>query len=169
MPNPALLLLMTFAASPAAAASIEKIAPQVVAEPASIVSLGCPACKPLVAPTPSVAAPSHLATGEQILTLGQRDGKPVLMRTEAWMGGSPVTFVSVNPVWIDRETQALVLRAEPTGMGHAPEPQDPVDNSTTSALPPEPAGAPLGASASVPSQPLQSPPDFSGVALRPTR
>ena len=166
MLNPALLLLMTFAAYPAAASSIERLSTGVVTQPASIVSLGCLDCTPVSEPKHQGAAPLHLPAGEQILTVEQRNGKPVLLRTEAWMGGSPVTFVSVNPVWIDREEQAIVLRSQPPGSGN---PADPLDTSTTSALPPEPAGTPIGTSSSAPSQGLQHAPDFSGVALRPTR
>jgi hypothetical protein len=158
MPSPALLLLMSIAATPAAAASIEAMSTVPAAQSTSIVTLGCLSCKAAEKPRLAVTTPSALAPGQQILTLQERHGKPVLLRTEAWMGGSPVTFVSLNPVWIDREEQAIVLRAMPSGRTDPATPADALDTGTTAAVPPQPA------TRTAPS----SPPDFSGVALRPS-
>jgi RimJ/RimL family protein N-acetyltransferase len=43
------------------------------------------------------------------------DGKKQIMRTEAWLGGSPVTFVSKNPAWLPADdTAAALAEAPPT-------------------------------------------------------
>ncbi|MBP2547811.1 hypothetical protein J2858_000704 [Neorhizobium galegae] len=165
MPSPVPLLLMMLAATPASAGSIERIA--TASEPArptgSIVTLDCLSCPPVERRRPSMTAPFELAPGQQILSLQERNGKPVLLRTEAWMGGSPVTFVSLNPVWIDREEQAIVARARPASPMDPAAPSDPLDTGTTAAVP----APPTQAAPRLPSAAPAPLPDFSGVALRP--
>ena len=55
----------------------------------SIMSIGVPAPKVAPAPKETVLAPGH-----ELISLRQVDGKTKIYRTEAWLGGSPVTYVT---------------------------------------------------------------------------
>jgi hypothetical protein len=155
-------ILVAIAASPAAASSIETLSTIPLSNPKSVTNIHCTACvEHQKAAKPKTYNVPSLPDGQQRLVVGVRNGKPALMRTEAWMGGSPVTFVSVNPAFIENEQNAIAGR---TG---APLRSDGVDlQATTSAVPPtktiDPASvAPIEASTGAP--------DFSGIELRPSR
>ncbi|MBP1850381.1 plant virulence effector HPE1-like domain-containing protein [Rhizobium halophytocola] len=65
----------------------------------SVMSISCAHCP---APKPAEATANDvpsLAIGTQKITVSDIGGVRKVMRTEAWMGGSPVTFVSTSPVW----------------------------------------------------------------------
>ncbi|WP_165215032.1 plant virulence effector HPE1-like domain-containing protein [Affinirhizobium pseudoryzae] len=156
-----LTILVLAAASPAAASSIEKLSTIPIANPESVVEIRCAACDeiPRTIKEPTYKVP-ELQGEEQRLELQVRNGKPALLRTEALMGGSPVTFVSLNPVFIENERSAIA------GRSGAPMKGDGVDmQATTSAVSSETAADPalpklLPADAA-------PPPDFSGLDLRP--
>jgi len=94
------ILLPTFAlmllASPALAGSIEPVTSAGAGGSVSTVSCSaCPALKPKpVAETYHVDA---IAPGTQKIEIREENGERKLFRTEAWMGGSPVLFVSKAP------------------------------------------------------------------------
>ncbi|MCY1664479.1 plant virulence effector HPE1-like domain-containing protein [Rhizobium sp. SL86] len=157
-----LTILTLAAASPAAASSIDHLSTIPIANPESVVQIRCAAC---VEEHHAIKEPTYkvpeLPGGEQRLELKERGGKPALMRTEAWMGGSPVTFVSLNPVFIDNERSAIA------GRQGAPMKGDGVDmQATTSAVSSEPVVDP--ASAKPVAADVATPPDFPGLELRPS-
>lgn len=67
----------------------------------SFVRLNCAGCQPLKNKpvTQGYAIPS-IEPGTQHTEMREVDGKRELLRTEAWLGGAPVTFVSTNPAWM---------------------------------------------------------------------
>ncbi|MGD9477251.1 plant virulence effector HPE1-like domain-containing protein [Shinella sp. G-2] len=93
-------LLPTFAlvllAAPALAGSIEPIAGAVSADSIETVRCtDCPALKPkLKGATYHVDA---ITPGTQKVEVREQNGERKIFRTEAWMGGSPVLFVSKAP------------------------------------------------------------------------
>ncbi len=108
-----LTILALATASPAAASSIENLSTIPIANPESVVEIRCGDCvghETIEEPTYKVP---ELHGSTQRLELQDRNGKPALMRTEAFMGGSPVTFVSLNPVFIDSEKAPLPCAAVP--------------------------------------------------------
>jgi hypothetical protein len=166
----AALAASTLVASPAAAASVELRSTIPIANAPSIRYLTCNACtshsEPAMKPRYSVP---ELAGKTQVQELTERNGKKALVRTDALMGGSPVTFVSLSPVWIETE-QAILA-----GRNGAPHKGDGVDlQATTSAVGPAaetPVSAPPAAAELVPAAPvLAAPPspDFSAMDMRPS-
>lgn len=84
-----------FASSSAFAGSIDTVASGTQATVVgSVMRIGCANCPPPVQKKKSYSVPK-LKNGQQILELRNVAGKQKLFRTEAWLGGSPVTFVSV--------------------------------------------------------------------------
>jgi hypothetical protein len=165
----AALAASTLAGSPAAASSVELHSTIPIANPPSIRFVTCSTCtgssEPSMKPTYTVP---ELAGKTQMQELTERNGKKALVRTEALMGGSPVTFVSLSPVWIETE-QAILA-----GRGGSPVKGDGVDlQATTSAV-----GQPVATPATIqptaaeltPADPVAASPivpDFSGVGMRP--
>ena len=83
-------------AGPALASSIETVG--VVTSAGSIIVKSCahcPAPKP-VAHRDSYIVPA-LRTGTQTVQLKDINGEKKVVRTEAWMGGSPVVYISAPP------------------------------------------------------------------------
>ncbi len=65
----------------------------------SLLSISCDGCPP---PKPRQPAPQPtpvLSPGTQDISIRDVGGKREIVRTEAWLGGSPVTYVSSNPTW----------------------------------------------------------------------
>ncbi|WP_313193223.1 plant virulence effector HPE1-like domain-containing protein [Shinella zoogloeoides] len=93
-----LLPTLAFAllAAPAFADSIRPLAGAVSADSIETIRCGdCPALKPKVkAATYHVDA---IAPGTQKIEVREENGERKIFRTEAWMGGSPVVFVSKAP------------------------------------------------------------------------
>ena len=160
-----LTVLAAFAASPAAASSVERWSTIPIANPPSITTMTCTACAPSTAPAqPEGESLPSLAQGEQRLSVEDRNGTPTLVRTEAWMGGSPVTFVSVNPVWVETEKGVLA------GRDGTPAKGDGVDlQATTSAVAPAAAATEASEPARIAPVADTSAPNFSTYELRPTR
>lgn len=157
-----LTILALAAASPAAASSIENLSTIPIANPESVVEIRCGDCvghETIEEPTYKVP---ELHGSTQRLELQDRNGKPALMRTEAFMGGSPVTFVSLNPVFIDSEKSAIAVRSGAPAKGDGVDMQattSAVGTGTGTAVDPAPVKA-------LPADET-SPPDFSGLELRP--
>ncbi len=150
-------------AGPALASSIETVG--VTTKAGSIVVKSCADCP---APEPVVHRDSYivpaLRTGTQTIELKDINGEKKVVRTEAWMGGSPVVYIS-NPPKQDEtaqpattapatkpatavpvadsmiSTQTQAIEAAAIGTTAAP-PRDGIDKSaTTAALDTDPAAA----------------------------
>ena len=93
-----LLPTLAFAllAAPAFAGSIEPAADTTTA--GSIKTISCPSCPAL---KPKFKASTYhvdaIAPGTQKVEIREVNGERKIFRTEAWMGGSPVLFVSKAP------------------------------------------------------------------------
>ncbi|MCL6706134.1 hypothetical protein M8R20_03880 [Pseudomonas sp. R2.Fl] len=97
------LLLVAIAtagiAAPAAASSIENVVSGGSTN-GSIMSVDCRECPPLKPKDESASYKvPRLDAGTQKVELVEQGGERKLLRTEAWMGGSPVLFVSRTPIW----------------------------------------------------------------------
>lgn len=108
------ILLPTFAfallATPAFAGSIEPAAGTATA--GSIKTISCPTCPPL---KPKFKASTYhvdaIAPGTQKVEIREVNGERKIFRTEAWMGGSPILFVSKAPA----ETVEAAEAEKPAG------------------------------------------------------
>lgn len=68
---------------------------------------GCPRPAPKSAPQPVIT----LQPGTQSVSIRDIGGHRQTVRTEAWLGGSPVTFVSSNPIWLPQENAPVAADA----------------------------------------------------------
>lgn len=136
-----LLLTAAFLAmtGPALASSIEIVGPA-PARSASILVINCTTCPPLKAEEDKKAYKvPQIAPGTQAAEIVEINGENKLRRTESWLGGSPVVFISKAEGW---STDGSVIAAA------AIVPDDGIDaDATTAAVPGvgEPAKAPLDA------------------------
>jgi len=122
----------------------------------SFVRMDCGGCQPLKGKTVTqgYAIPS-IEPGTQHMEMREIDGKRTLVRTEAWLGGAPVTFVSTNPAWMPGETQNAIATyddAEPVAQPDETASTPPAIDATTTTsavkeISAESAGAPASASA----------------------
>lgn len=113
----------------AMASSIEQIDSKTSDNAGSVVTRKCDGCAPL---KPQVAKTTYnvpeLKAGTQTTVVKQIDGEEKVVRTEAWMGGSPVVFIS---------------KASPEALAAANMPADGLDlGATTGAVKADPAPAP---------------------------
>ncbi|NKN39678.1 hypothetical protein HFC70_25340 [Agrobacterium sp. a22-2] len=151
------LILTAFAvlsSGPVLASSIEVVTPA-SGSSHSIITMRCTDCPPPSADTrkPNYIVPS-LATGTQTVEIEDVGGVATMRRTEAWMGGSPVVFVSKADGWL-AEGGMLATKGM-TGDGIDPA-------ATTSAVNARPMQAGMG------TPPMDAPPaalDTSGFTLR---
>ena len=105
-------------AGPALAQSIEtlKALPPGAAND-SITRISCPSCPALQPKKTSYDVPA-LATGKQVMELRTVSGKQKIYRTEAWLGGSPVVYVSTpTPEMIAALTVKPIKGHDPIGDG----------------------------------------------------
>lgn len=130
---------------PAMASSIEIIGQNHTGN-GSVVVVTCAACPPAPAPVKADTAPM-LAPGTQDISLRDSQGKKQLVRKEAWLGGSPVTYVTSNPAWLPADEPGRQIVKQPATID---------TTMTTSAV----------AKADVPA--LPAPPAFEGTSLRPS-
>lgn len=133
---------LALASGHALASSIEPIG-QAPAASDSIVQINCTGCPPLVnVKLKKTYRVPVLTDGVQQVELRESDGKREIIRTDAWMGGSPVTFVSSSTAWFDKAGNATV--AGLPAPAPATMPADGIDaTARTAALPPaEPVFAP---------------------------
>ncbi len=87
------------ATGPAVASSVEVIHAVPRAESHSVEVMRCPDCPPPVAVKKSAYVVPTLPAGEQKAEIRNMDGERKLIRTEAWMGGSPVVFINKAEGW----------------------------------------------------------------------
>ena len=84
---------LTIAAGAAQASSIEKLAPTLGSK-SSIIVFGCPSCVEAAKKAEEEKLAPPLAPGSQSVEVRMVDGKPMVYRTDNWLGGSAVTWVS---------------------------------------------------------------------------
>jgi hypothetical protein len=76
----------------------------------SFVRLDCAGCQPMQDKNaPEGYAVPSIEPGTQHTEMREVEGKRTLVRTEAWLGGAPVTFVSTNPAWMPGETPSTAI------------------------------------------------------------
>ena len=88
--------LVLAAATPAMAGSIETIRTG-LEQPTSIERVSCDGCAEISRKKKVVNAIAPLKPGTQRIEIREVDGVKKVFRTEAWLGGSPVVFVSRLP------------------------------------------------------------------------
>ncbi|OJF94007.1 plant virulence effector HPE1-like domain-containing protein [Pararhizobium antarcticum] len=82
-----------FAAGSALASSIETVTTGAGTN-RSIAAVSCPNCPPLVVKKKLSYIVPEIANGIERVELKQLNGKMKLVRTESWLGGSPVVFIT---------------------------------------------------------------------------
>lgn len=85
----------------------------------SFIRRDCTGCQQVKEKTAAqVYSIPSIEPGTQHTEMREVDGKQTLVRTEAWLGGAPVTFVSTNPAWMPKEASGTAIAtyddAEPT-------------------------------------------------------
>lgn len=115
-----LLTLASIAAAGAAnATSVENIASGKDAD-SSIATFTCSHCPPPVVKKPSYIVP-QVAPGTERVELKEINGEMKLVRTEAWLGGSPVVFVNkasdeaIKAAQVDAAPAAIVGKTAAAG------------------------------------------------------
>ncbi|MFC3073808.1 plant virulence effector HPE1-like domain-containing protein [Shinella pollutisoli] len=94
---PAATFAVLFMAAPALASSIEPFT-AATGSGGSVSTVSCAACPALKAkPKGETYHVEAIAPGTQKIEIREENGERRIYRTEAWMGGSPVTFVSKAP------------------------------------------------------------------------
>ncbi|ATN33297.1 hypothetical protein ACO34A_05700 [Rhizobium sp. ACO-34A] len=136
--------ILLVAAAPAYASSIEVVGPQAV-RGNSIVVMSCADCPaPQEAPAKRSYVVPQVAKGKQAAEIIEVNGEKKLKRTEAWMGGSPVVFMSKAEGWTT--DGSVVAAAGPQ--------EDGIDAQATTAALPATAPAPaVSAGMTGPSEP----------------
>lgn len=87
----------------------------------SFVRLDCARCQPVKDnPAPEGFAIPSIEPGTQHTEMREIEGKRTLVRTEAWLGGAPVTFVSTNPAWMPQETPGTAIATYDEGEAGTP-------------------------------------------------
>jgi len=138
---------MAVAASAAHAGSIEVIRKDDDSAK-SIEKVSCPICAPLKKKKAEIAEIS-LTPGTEKIEVRQVDGVLKVYRTEAWLGGSPVVYVSkASTALVDAKTaQADQKPAEPASVELPKDAAITIDTSTTSAVTADMSPPDLGAKA----------------------
>lgn len=111
-----LLLITTMlglVAGTASASSIEAIVSGTTNN-ASVVTLGCDECPPLQTKKKATYVVPTIGKGTETIELKEINGEMKLVRTEAWLGGSPVVFVSKPPEAMIKAAAKAEEPAEPT-------------------------------------------------------
>ncbi|BCH53441.1 plant virulence effector HPE1-like domain-containing protein [Agrobacterium vitis] len=103
----ATLLLM----QAAEASSIEQISTATVTTP-SVSTVTCSTCPPPAPIKQPEQATNPLVQGTQRIELRDTNGHKQLLRTEAWLGGSPVTYVQKADGWLDHDNQLVGLAGD---------------------------------------------------------
>lgn len=155
-----IIAALFLAAGTAAASSIENVASGVAVN-SSVATIPCTQCPPLQPKRSSSYVVPALELGTDRVELKEIDGEIKSVRTEAWLGGSPVVFVTKAS---DEAIKAAAVKSDPVALAHAPPaPLSPaVDETKTSALGisgVEPVGASMAGTTSRKFDP-------SGFALR---
>ncbi|TNM65927.1 plant virulence effector HPE1-like domain-containing protein [Aliirhizobium smilacinae] len=80
----------------------------------SMLSMTCETCPPLKASDDSNYKVPVLRGTTQSVSLMEIDGQKKIVRTDAWMGGSPVVYISKVPDWMSVDQLQAVIN---TGSG----------------------------------------------------
>ncbi|ASY61922.1 hypothetical protein SJ05684_c04560 [Sinorhizobium sojae CCBAU 05684] len=104
-----------FAAGTAAASSIEDVVSGGAVN-SSVATISCAECPPLQPKKKSSYVVPELAPGTERVELKEIDGELKSVRTEAWLGGSPVVFVSKAS---EEAITAAALEADQPHPAHA--------------------------------------------------
>ena len=80
----------------------------------SVLFVTCDKCPSATSTSKALAKPV-VERGMQSISTREVGGRKETVRTEAWLGGSPVTFVSSNPLWLpqDHPVPAVAEHAPP--------------------------------------------------------
>ncbi|NTJ41510.1 hypothetical protein G6L28_02715 [Agrobacterium larrymoorei] len=105
-----LTLALMLASGSAMAGSIEHIRGDRTSND-SVISISCAFCPAPAAPAVEIAAPA-IEPGTQNISVREISGRKETVRTEAWLGGSPVTYVSANPMWLPAATTAAAMATQ---------------------------------------------------------
>lgn len=106
----------------------------------SVVNMTCETCPPLKTTDDSGYKVPVLRGTMQSVSLMEIDGQKKIVRTEAWMGGSPVVYINKVPDWMSVDQLQAVIN---TGNGKhvqtevqiASQQRDPIDlNAKTGAV-----------------------------------
>ncbi len=84
----------------------------------SVLIITCDACSSTPVASKALTK-AVLKRGTQNISTRDVDGRKETVRTEAWLGGSPVTFVSSNPLWLPQDhSQPVVAENTPAVVEH---------------------------------------------------
>lgn len=103
-----LFSLLGLMAASAHAASIEEIVTANTRAP-SVTQMPCGDCPPPIVRKHSTYVVPEVAIGTERVEMKEIDGEMRLMRTEAWLGGSPVVFVTKASEDVVKASQAAKL------------------------------------------------------------
>jgi hypothetical protein len=122
--------LLVACASQASAGSIDPVATG-SDNTTSVVTIGCEACPPL---KPAKSKDSYvvrdLEPGTQTVEIREINGKMKVVRTEAWLGGSPVVFITSVPGQ-DNGATDVAKQAMPPALDAVAGPVPEIDSTTT--------------------------------------
>ncbi|MGV1790686.1 plant virulence effector HPE1-like domain-containing protein [Rhizobium sp. A37_96] len=132
-----LTLACVLAGSSAMASSIQPVDGTMIAGKGSIVDKSCADCPPL---KPKLAEKEYtvptLTPGTQSIVVRSIDGEKRVVRTEAWMGGSPVMFVSKpTPEALSaagEPVDGIDITAKTAALSNLPEAREPAPLDTSS-------------------------------------
>jgi hypothetical protein len=129
------LAAFVFVAGTAQAQSILPFSSQGHGASSSIVSKTCENCPPLTMQDDTGYKVPVLRGSMQAVSIMDIDGQKKIVRTEQWMGGSPVVYISKVPDWMTvDQLQAVVETAKgkhvQTEVQIASQQQDPIDLDT---------------------------------------
>ncbi|PDT85535.1 plant virulence effector HPE1-like domain-containing protein [Sinorhizobium sp. BJ1] len=105
--------VLTLAAGTAAASSVEDVASGKAVN-SSVATISCAECPPLQPKKKASYVVPELTPGTAKLELKQIDGEMKSVRTEAWLGGSPVVFVNKAS---EDVIKAAAVKADPAATG----------------------------------------------------
>lgn len=84
----------------------------------SVLIITCDACSSTPVASKALTK-AVLERGTQNISTRDIGGRKETVRTEAWLGGSPVTFVSSNPLWLPQDhSQPVVAEHTPAVVEH---------------------------------------------------
>ncbi|AWM23870.1 hypothetical protein N181_17135 [Sinorhizobium fredii USDA 205] len=106
---------LTLAAGTATASSVEDVASGQAVN-ASVATISCAECPPLQPKKKASYVVPQLAPGTAKLEVKEINGELKSVRTEAWLGGSPVVFVNKAS---EEAIKAAAMKADPAATGAA--------------------------------------------------
>jgi hypothetical protein len=128
-----LLSAFVLVAGYAQAQSVQPLVTNTHGASESFVTMTCAHCPPLkpVEDKSGYKVPV-LKDGVQSVAVMEIDGEKKIVRTDAWMGGSPVVHVSKVPAWMTTEQLQAVVdtgngKTIESGIESARTPMDPID------------------------------------------